>query len=69
MARPITVRDIPAPMFIKAYAAHLKRAGKLTVPAWADIVKTGRAQELPPTSNDWFYTRVGMFRCLMLVFF
>lgn len=53
-----TVRDINAHAFIKAYAAHLKRSGNLDVPSWVDIVKTGRAKELPPSDPDWFYIRV-----------
>lgn len=52
------VRDISAPTFIKAYAAHLKRAGKLEVPKWVDIVKTGPAKQLGPLDSDWFYIRV-----------
>ncbi|KAG8907842.1 40S ribosomal protein S19 [Tulasnella sp. 403] len=46
-----------ASQFIKAYASHLKRSGKLEVPAWVEIVKTGSGKELPPLDPDWFYTR------------
>src|SRR5947199_1422496 len=53
-----TVRDVDAHKFIKAYAAHLKRAGKLQVPAWVDLVKTGTGKELAPYDPDWFYVRV-----------
>lgn len=53
-----TVRDVNAHTFIKAYAAHLKRTGALNVPSWVDIVKTGKAKELPPMDPDWFYVRV-----------
>ena len=48
--------------FITAYASHLKRSGKLEVPVWADIVKTGAYKELAPYDPDWFYVRAG--RCL-----
>lgn len=53
-----TVKDVAAPNFITAYAAYLKRSGKLEVPKWADLVKTGTYKELAPYDPDWFYTRV-----------
>ncbi|KAI0304535.1 ribosomal protein S19e [Multifurca ochricompacta] len=51
------VRDIGAEAFITAYASHLKRSGKLEVPTWVDIVKTGAYKELAPYDPDWFYVR------------
>ncbi|KAJ6264585.1 40S ribosomal protein S19 [Drechslerella dactyloides] len=48
---------VPAQQFIEAYAAFLKRQGKLPVPGWVDTVKTGSMKELPPQSIDWYYTR------------
>ncbi len=53
----VTVRDVEAHKFVKAYAAHLKRSGKLEVPAWVDIVKTSTHKELAPYDPDWFFTR------------
>jgi len=53
----VTVRDISAPAFIKAYAAHLKKTNWLKVPDWVDIVKTGHYKELCPNDPDWFYVR------------
>jgi small subunit ribosomal protein S19e len=53
----ITVRDVPAAAFVKAYAAHLKKSNWLKVPEWADIVKTGHFKELCPADSDWYYTR------------
>lgn len=38
-----SLRDVSAAKFIAAYAAHLKKANKLTIPEWVDIVKTGCA--------------------------
>lgn len=35
----------------------MSRSGKLKVPDWADIVKTGIHKELAPIDPDWFYTR------------
>jgi len=52
-----SVRDISADSFIAAYALHLKRSGRLEVPTWVDIVKTGHFKEQAPYDPDWFYTR------------
>ncbi|TEA21551.1 40S ribosomal protein S19 [Colletotrichum sidae] len=57
MAGGVSVRDVDAQKFINAYAAFLKRQGKLPIPGWVDIVKTGPAKELPPQNIDWFYVR------------
>jgi ribosomal protein S19E (S16A) len=48
-----------AESFIKAYASHLKRSGKLEIPTWVDTVKTGRHKELAPYDPDWYYVRAG----------
>ncbi|ROT42043.1 ribosomal protein S19e [Sodiomyces alkalinus F11] len=57
MAGGVTVRDVDAQKFITSYAAFLKRQGKLPIPGWVDIVKTGHGKELPPQDIDWFYVR------------
>ena len=49
-----------ADAFINAYAAHLKRSGKLEVPTYVDIVKTGHYKELAPYDPDWYYYRAGV---------
>ena len=43
-ARPsvTTLRDVSAAEFITAYAAHLKKGGKIALPEWVDVVKTAR---------------------------
>ncbi|PWN54501.1 putative RPS19B-ribosomal protein S19.e, cytosolic [Violaceomyces palustris] len=51
------VRDVDAAVFINAYAQHLKRSGKIEVPTWVDIVKTGAYKEQAPYDPDWFYIR------------
>jgi len=51
------VRDISAEAFITAYSSHLKRSGKLEVPVWVDLVKTGTFKELAPYDPDWYYIR------------
>ncbi|KAA1119901.1 40S ribosomal protein S19 [Puccinia graminis f. sp. tritici] len=52
-----SVRDIAADAFIREYAGHLKRSGKIEVPTWVDIVKTGPCKELAPYDPDWYYVR------------
>lgn len=37
----------------------MKRSGKLEVPTWVDIVKTGAYKELAPYDPDWYYVRAG----------
>ena len=53
----VTVKDVTSHDFVIAYAAHLKRIGKIEVPKWADLVKTGTAKELAPYDPDWYYIR------------
>ncbi|KAI9750630.1 MAG: Guanine nucleotide-binding protein G(I)/G(S)/G(T) subunit beta-1 [Chaenotheca gracillima] len=53
----VSVRDVDAQKFIIAYAAFLKRQGKLPIPGWVDTVKTSNSNELPPQSEDWYYIR------------
>eukprot|EP00512_Aurantiochytrium_limacinum_P000437 CAMPEP_0171486788 /NCGR_PEP_ID=MMETSP0958-20121227/1278_1 /TAXON_ID=87120 /ORGANISM="Aurantiochytrium limacinum, Strain ATCCMYA-1381" /LENGTH=176 /DNA_ID=CAMNT_0012019693 /DNA_START=30 /DNA_END=560 /DNA_ORIENTATION=- len=59
MAEPsgTTVKDVPAQAFIEKYAQHLKRQGKMEIPKWVDVVKTGTHKELAPYSADWYYIR------------
>jgi len=55
--RGVTVKDVAAQDFVIAYAAHLKRIGKIEVPKWADLVKTASFKELAPYDQDWYYIR------------
>lgn len=55
----LTLALISAEAFISAYASHLKRSGKLEVPTWVDLVKTGAFKELAPYDPDWYYVRAG----------
>merc|ERR1711865_948277 len=50
-------KDVAAQDFVIAYAAHLKRIGKIEVPKWADLVKTAAFKELAPYDQDWYYIR------------
>ncbi|BFU25369.1 ribosomal protein S19e, putative [Entamoeba histolytica HM-1:IMSS-B] len=51
------IKDVVAIDFIKAYAEHLKKSGKLEIPEWVDTVKTGMCKELAPLNPDWIYIR------------
>jgi len=53
----IGARDVNQTDLVLAAAAFLKKSGKLKVPEWVDIVKTGTHKELAPIDKDWFYTR------------
>nr|ABW90425.1 putative ribosomal protein S19 [Barentsia elongata] len=52
-----SVKDVNQHDFVKTYSAFLKKSGKLKVPGWTDIIKTGTYKELGPYDEDWFYTR------------
>lgn len=53
----VSLRDVSAAAFIRAFAAHLKKQGKLEQPKWVEIVKTGSGRELNPMDPDWFFVR------------
>merc|ERR1711907_680548 len=71
MAQPleyaVTARDVSAPALISAFAAHLKRQGKLVLPNNLDIQKTSKTKELAPVDPDFFYVRAASLarRCYM----
>ena len=52
-----SLKDVPAQQFIWAYAKHLKKSGKLEVPEWVDLVKTGVTKKLAPLNKNWVYIR------------
>merc|ERR1712216_47573 len=58
----ICVKDVPAADFVQEYGRYLKRTGKIEVPKWADLVKTGTLKELAPYDPDWFYYRTARSR-------
>ncbi|CAK9074578.1 40S ribosomal protein S19, partial [Durusdinium trenchii] len=45
----VTVKDVEPEKFISAFSQHLKRQGRFELPKWADVVKTSKARELPPS--------------------
>ncbi|CAK9080602.1 unnamed protein product [Durusdinium trenchii] len=50
----VTVKDVEPEKFISAFSQHLKRQGRFELPKWADVVKTSKARELPP-SVPWMH--------------
>jgi len=52
-----TVKDVPIDVFIAALASHLKKSGKIQLPEWHDIVKTGTHKEMCPQNPDWYFVR------------
>jgi small subunit ribosomal protein S19e len=53
----VSVKDVDQQKFVKALSVFLKKSGKMKVPEWVDIVKTGTHKELAPFDEDWFYVR------------
>ncbi len=54
----VTIKEVPADMFIKALANYLKeRVPEVRPPPWALFVKTGPHKEKPPEDPDWWYFR------------
>ncbi|OAF69759.1 40S ribosomal protein S19 [Intoshia linei] len=51
------VRDVDQAKLVVAVAAYLKKSGKVVMPDWVDIVKTGCYKELSPRDPDWFIVR------------
>lgn len=48
----VTVKDVEPEKFISAFSQHLKRQGRFELPKWADVVKTSKAKELPPSDPE-----------------
>ena len=55
--RGVTVKDVEADAFIRAFASFLKKSGKFKVPEWAPFVKTACFKNLAPYDPDWLYVR------------
>jgi len=53
----VTVKDVPAGEFIKAFAAYLKKSNKFKIPEWSEYVKTGIQKDLAPYDPDWLFIR------------
>ena len=57
MVKATSVKDVDQSEVVLKIAHFLKKSGKVKVPEWADLVKTGIAKELAPVNPDWYYIR------------
>lgn len=60
----LDIQDVEPEKFISAFSQHLKRQGRFELPKWADVVKTSKAKELPPSDpaapvNGWVGNKMG----------
>merc|ERR1712244_185958 len=53
----VCVKDVNQADFVTAFAAFLKKSGKMTPPKWSDFAKTATFKQMPPADDDWFYVR------------
>merc|ERR1711879_84672 len=53
----VCVKDVNQSDFVTAFAAFLKKSGKVTVPKWSDFAKAATFKQMPPADDDWFYVR------------
>ncbi|MEM2906074.1 MAG: 30S ribosomal protein S19e [Candidatus Bathyarchaeia archaeon] len=53
-----TVYDVPTDLFLERLASELKETvDQLRPPPWVGRAKTSAHAEMPPVSEDWWYTR------------
>lgn len=52
-----TVYDIPADLLMPALADAMAEQDAISMPEWADYVKTAVDRERPPTQSNWWYLR------------
>lgn len=54
----VTVRDVPANIFIEKLASYLKtNVAPVKPPSWASFTKTGPYKERVPDNPEWWYYR------------
>jgi len=54
----VTVKDVPADVFIERLASYLKNnVSQVRPPTWAYFAKTGSHRERPPEDPEWWYKR------------
>jgi hypothetical protein len=54
-----TLKDVSSHDLVLAFAQHLKKEGKMQVPKWVDLAKTGPFKELAPYDEDFYFIRAG----------
>lgn len=57
MGKVYTVKDVKPEAFVVEFAKYLKRSGKIELPKYVDLVRTGVSKELSPYNADWYYVR------------
>jgi small subunit ribosomal protein S19e len=58
MENCITVRDVSPNLFNSVYADFLKKSGRIEIPSWINIVKTGIGKKNAPDNPDWFFLKI-----------
>jgi small subunit ribosomal protein S19e len=58
MAEYQCVRNVPASLFISMYADFLKKSGRVELPSWLNIIKTGNNKVNSPENPNWFFYRL-----------
>ena len=53
----LQVREVAAAEYVEALAKHFETSEIIKAPEWADLVKTGFLQQMPPTRSNWWYIR------------
>ena len=54
-----TLKDVSSHDLVLAFGQHLKKEGKMQVPKWVDLAKTGPFKELAPYDEDFYFIRAG----------
>ena len=52
-----SVREIAAQVYVDALAQHFENNHVIKAPEWADLVKGGCFNEMPPAALNWWYVR------------
>ena len=61
------VREVNPQLFNEKLAQFLQNSKKIEQPNWADLVKTGCLNQMPPNLTNWWYTRAAaVFRQVYL---
>eukprot|EP00178_Gracilaria_changii_P006800 TRINITY_DN22100_c0_g1_i1.p1 TRINITY_DN22100_c0_g1~~TRINITY_DN22100_c0_g1_i1.p1 ORF type:complete len:150 (+),score=23.32 TRINITY_DN22100_c0_g1_i1:22-471(+) len=53
----VCANDVDPKKLVVAFAAFLKKEGKIQLPKNCDLIKTAPNKELPPDDPDWYYVR------------
>merc|ERR1711904_120476 len=53
-----SVNDVHADIFIREYARHLQKQGKVKGPIFFELAKTASAREAAPYETKWWFTRI-----------